>query len=84
MGYILTEEGFQAALKELRKEYRLFAPVRKKGAGRFLDIDAVIYDEVGEGTEIELEAKSDYSAKEALTPLSETLFFFTEIGRAHV
>ena len=78
MGYILTEEGFQAALKELRKEYRLFAPVRKKGAGRFLDIDAVIYDEVGEGGEIELEAKSDYSAKEALTPLSETLFFFTE------
>ncbi|WLD87259.1 anaerobic sulfite reductase subunit AsrA [Stomatobaculum sp. F0698] len=78
MGYILTEEGFQAALKELRKEYRLFAPVRKKGAGRFLDIDTVIYDEVGEGGEIELEAKSDYSAKEALTPLSETLFFFTE------
>lgn len=78
MGYILTEEGFQDALKELRKEYRIFAPVRKKGAGRFTDIDAVIYDEVEEGTPIELEAKSDYSAKEALTPLSETLFFFTE------
>ena len=78
MGYILTEEGFQDSLKELRKEYRIFAPVRKKGAGRFTDIDAVIYDEVEEGTPIELEAKSDYSAKEALTPLSETLFFFTE------
>ena len=38
----------------------------------------MIYDEVEEGTPIELEAKSDYSAKEALTPLSETLFFFTE------
>ena len=43
MGYILTEEGFQSALKALRKEYRIFAPVRKKGAGRFTDIDAVIY-----------------------------------------
>ena len=35
MGYILTEEGFQAALKELRKEYRLFAPVRKRERGAF-------------------------------------------------
>lgn len=48
------------------------------GAGRFTDVDAIIYDEIKEAKEIELHEKSDYSAKEVLTPLSETLFYFTE------
>lgn len=78
MGYILTKEDFDQVIRNLLKSYRIFAPVRKKGAGRFTDVDAVIYDEITEGTQIELEAKSDYSAKEFLLPLSETLFYFTE------
>ncbi|MEE3392880.1 MAG: anaerobic sulfite reductase subunit AsrA [Lachnospiraceae bacterium] len=78
MGYELDREGFPAVIRELSGKWRIFAPVRKAGKGRFTDTDVIIYDEVKEGDSIELEAKSDYSFKEVLTPLSETLFYFTE------
>nr|WP_297766070.1 anaerobic sulfite reductase subunit AsrA [uncultured Butyrivibrio sp.] len=78
MGYVLTKAGFAEVIASLLEEYRIFAPVRKVGAGRFTDVDAVIYDEIRSADEIELEAKSDYASKEFLTPLSETLFYFTE------
>ena len=78
MGYVLEMESFSKVIEALREDYRIFAPVRKAGAGRFTDIDAVIYDEVNSAGEIELEAKSDYASKEFLTPLSETLLYFTE------
>ena len=78
MGYILTKEGFDRVLKELGKTYRLYAPVRKAGEGRFTDTDVVRYDFVTSVDEIELAQKSEYAFKEILTPLSETLFFFTE------
>ena len=78
MGYVLSREAFAAVIADLSKNYRIFAPVRKEGAGRFTDVDAVIYDYVCDSEKIELEAKSDYASKEFLTPLSETLLYFTE------
>ena len=78
MGYLLDETGFSHLIENLKKSYRIFAPVLKKGQGRHLDTDVVLYDEVNEAGEIELLKKSDYAFKEAMTPLSETLFFFTE------
>ena len=78
MGYVMTKDGFAETLRDLMRTYRVFAPVRKKGAGRFTDVDVVLYDEVRDASEIELEAKSDYASKEFLTPLSETLLYFTE------
>lgn len=78
MGYVLSEKGFGDAIKELAKSYSLYAPVRKKGEGRFTDIDVIRYDFIKEASEIELKEKSDYAFKEILTPMSETLFFFTE------
>ena len=78
MGYILTREGFDKVLSELGRTYRLYAPVRKTGEGRFTDTDVIRYDFVNSVEEMELDQKSDYAFKEILTPLSETLFFFTE------
>ena len=78
MGYRLDRDGFARAVAELAGTYRVLAPVVKTGKGRFTDTDIILYDEVKDGSEIELIKKSDYSFKEALTPLSETLFFFTE------
>ena len=71
VGYILTKEGFDRVLSELGKTYRLYAPVRKVGEGRFTDTDVVRYDFVKSVDEIELGQKSDYAFKEILTPLSE-------------
>ncbi len=78
MGYILTKDGFARLIERLGSTYRLYAPTVKTGEGRFADTDVVRYDFVACADEIELEKKSDYSFKEILTPLSETLFFFTE------
>ncbi len=78
VGYVLTQSGFSELVKSLESQYRIFAPVLKKGAGRHLDTDVVLYDFVKSAEEIELEHKSDYAFKEALLPMSETLFFFTE------
>ncbi|KIR03226.1 Anaerobic sulfite reductase subunit A [Lachnospiraceae bacterium TWA4] len=78
MGYVLQTEALNQVLEKLGKSYRLYAPVRKVGEGRATDVDVVRYDFIKTVEEMELEAKSDYSFKELLTPLSQTLFFFTE------
>ena len=78
MGFVMNQEEFSKTIENLSKNYRLYAPVIKKGEGRCLDEDIVRYDFVTKAEEIELELKSDYSFKEILLPLSETLFFFTE------
>lgn len=75
---MLDEKGLDGLVRELSRDYLVYAPVRKVGAGRFTDIDQVLYDYVDDASQIELDAKSDYSFKEMLTPLSQTLFYFTE------
>ncbi len=78
MGYILNAGGFDQVIGELRDRFRLFAPVLKEGEGRFTDTDVVRYCFVETGHEIEFKKRSDYSFKEVLIPLSQTLFYFTE------
>ena len=78
MGYIMSQESFDAILDELSSTYRIWAPVNKVGEGRHTDTDIVRYDFVSSVKEIEWKKKSDYAFKEILTPLSQTLFFFTE------
>ncbi len=78
MGYILNRDSFHEAVDKLREEYLVYAPTLKKGEGTFSEIDVVRYDEIGSAEELELSLRSDYSFKEVLLPLSQTLFYFTE------
>ena len=78
MGYVLNQDGFTRVLGKLGQSRRIYAPVNKVGEGRYTDVDVVRYDFVSEARQIELDKKSDYAFKEILTPLSQTLFFFTE------
>lgn len=78
MGYVLTRDAFDRLLQRLSDTYRLYGPVRKVGEGRFTDTDVVRYDFIEKLEDLELAHKSDYSFKEILLPLSQTLFFFTE------
>lgn len=78
MGYIQTPGEFAESIRKLRENYRIYAPVLKKGEGRFFDTDVVRYDYVDTAEEIELHQKSNYAFREVLTPLSETLFYFVE------
>ncbi len=78
MGFVLNVEEFDQLIHALGQKYRLYAPVVKTGEGRFTDVDVIRYDFVTCAQEIELDRKSEYAFKELLTPLSETLFYFTE------
>ena len=46
VGFVMSAQGFDQVISELQKEYRVFAPVCKKGAGRYTDTDVVMYDEI--------------------------------------
>ena len=78
MGYKLSIESFNSALNELAKEYKIYAPKVLEGKGRFSDTDMVRYGEISTVEEIEFNKKSQFSYKEVLLPISQTLFFFTE------
>lgn len=78
MGFILSREGFNEIITQLSSKYRIYAPVLKKGEGRFTDTDVVMYDFVSDPGEIEIDRKSDYSFKNVLVPFSQTLFYFAE------
>ncbi|MGI6545892.1 MAG: anaerobic sulfite reductase subunit AsrA [Fastidiosipilaceae bacterium] len=78
MGYKFTEDGLNAVLAELGQQYRLFAPRRYELEGGFSDTDSIRYGEVKTVGEMELAEKSSHTFKEAVLPISETLFFFTE------
>ncbi|GAA0086365.1 anaerobic sulfite reductase subunit AsrA [Clostridium sp. CTA-7] len=78
MGYNLSLKEVNTLFEELKKEYKIYAPKRFKKQGRYSDTDIIRYDEVYTVEEIEFKEKSDYPAKEVITPISQALYFFTE------
>ncbi|MDO4566317.1 MAG: anaerobic sulfite reductase subunit AsrA, partial [Oscillospiraceae bacterium] len=78
MGYRLSPAGLDAVLKALSEEYRVYAPKRFLDGGAFSDTDCVRYGEIQSAKEIVFDEKSRFSFKELLTPISQTLFYFTE------
>ncbi|MGL4687521.1 MAG: anaerobic sulfite reductase subunit AsrA [Fusobacteriaceae bacterium] len=78
MGYNVTTEHFEELLKELSKGYKIFAPKRFPKQGRYSDTDIVRYDRVYSTGEIVHDVKSNYAAKEVLSPLTETVLYFTD------
>lgn len=78
MGYQLTVENLDNLLNLLSKNYDIYAPKLFKGDGCFSDTDVIRYGKINSISEIVFDKKSDYSFKEVLLPISETLFYFTE------
>ncbi len=78
MGFKLDLNKANNILQQLQKEYKIYAPKRFEKAGRYSDTDIVKYVEINSVEEIEFNEKSDYPAKEVVTPITQTLFFFTE------
>lgn len=78
MGYELSLKDFNDVLMTLSKDYIIYAPKCVPGGGRFSDTDCIRYGEVNSVEEIVFDKKSEYSFKEVLIPVSETLFYFTE------
>ena len=65
MGYQLSRAKADGLFQQWAKKYDIFAPVLMEGEVNSLD-------------EIEWNRKSDYSFKEVLLAINETLFYFTE------
>ena len=78
MGYLLTMDQGDDVLKALRKDYRVYAPKRFPQEGRYSDTDMIRYAEVESFGDIVWDTKSDFPAKEVLSPIQQTLFYFTE------
>lgn len=78
MGFKFSKNEMAEVFAGLASKYDIWAPVVKVGEGTFSDIDVVRYDKVTSVDDIEWNKKSDYSFKEVLLNINETLFYFTE------
>lgn len=78
MGFHISESQFDTWLTQQQKTYHIYAPIRYTGGNTFSDVDCIRYGIVNKISDIVFDKKSEYSFKEVLTPISQTLFFFTE------
>lgn len=78
MGYKLSKEKVNIIFEQWAKRYDIFAPKMMVGEGCFSDTDIVRYGKIAKLSDIEWSKKSDYSFKEILLAINETLFYFTE------
>ena len=80
MGYAVSLEKFQTVFDSWRKKYDIYAPKVFEGTGRFSETDVVRYGKVTDLADIDWNDRSEYSFKDILLPLSQTLLYFTEHG----
>ena len=78
MGYKIITENANEILKKLSQDYLIYAPKVFEGDGRFSDTNTIRYGEIETLEEIVFDKKADYSFKEILLPISETLFYFND------
>ena len=74
----LDKSSFNKGLEVLKENYRIFAPKVFAGEGRFSDTDLVKYSEIDSIDEICFDKKSEFSPKEVMLPMTQTMFYFTE------
>lgn len=78
MGYKVDFKQMNHIFEQLSDEYDIYAPKRFKKQGRYSDTDIVRYDRVENIEDVVFDQKSDYPAKEVLSPITQPLFYFTE------
>ncbi|MGL4739460.1 MAG: anaerobic sulfite reductase subunit AsrA [Sarcina sp.] len=76
MGYKLDKNSVNDVLKELKKHYKIYAPKRFEKKGRYSDTDIIKYAQIDTIDEIVFDEKSSYPAKEVVSPITQTLYFF--------
>jgi len=78
MSYKLSREEAESLFSILSEKYDIFAPKRFAGEGRFSDTDIIRYAKAEDPADIEWNIKSTYPMKEVITPVQQTIFYFTE------
>lgn len=78
MDYQLDYVRMNQIMEHLAQEYDIWAPKRIPKAGRYSDTDIIRYEKVRTMEDIVFDQRSDYPPKEILTPVTQTVFYFTE------
>lgn len=78
MSYTLDNARAEEVFRALQNDFRIFAPKRFPKQGRYSDTDIIRYAEIGDFSEVVWDTKSDYPAKEVITPIQQAIFYFTE------
>ena len=76
--YRLKPNQVNALLEKLKEHYTIYAPVLVPSGGRYSGQDSIMYREVDTYEEIEYRDRATYPLKEVLTPITQTLFYFTD------
>lgn len=74
----LDRENFNKVLAELSKEYEIHAPVEIPFKGTFSDTSVIRYQKIEKIEDICFDKKSNFSPKEVMLPITQTMFYFTE------
>ena len=74
----LDRANFDKGLGLLKSKYKILAPVTTPYKGVYSDTDLTKYEEINSIEEIEFNKKSNFSPKEVILPITQTLFYFTE------
>ncbi len=74
----MAREAADQIFARLQENYDIFAPKVFADEGCFSDTDVIRYGKIDALDEIQWERRSEYSFKEALLAINETLFYFTE------
>ncbi len=78
MGFVLDPLAFETLLKQLNTDSLIYGPKLYKNGGVFADTDCCRYGKITSRADLVLDKKSEFSFKEILTPVSQTMFYFIE------
>lgn len=78
MAFSLNYQKMDDILAKLSSDYDIYAPVRLVGEGKFSATDRIQYDKITRAEQIVYNEKSDFSPREIISPITQTLFYFTE------
>ena len=78
MGFQISSKDMNLFFNEIKNDYDIYAPTIYEDGGRFSDTDCIRYGKINKFEEIEFEKKSEFSFKEVILPIVQTLFYFTE------
>lgn len=78
MSYKISNGQSSALFDALSQKYDIYAPKLFKDQGRYSETDIIKYDKINSFDEIVYDKKSTYPMKEVISPIQQTLFYFTE------
>ena len=69
MGYKVGFKDVNDILATQSQEYDIYGPKRFEKQGRYSDTDIIRYDKISKIEEVVFDQKSDFPAKEVITPI---------------